>query len=279
MLERVERVERGRRYVQSYDDFRLFDGEYLPGRIRSVDSLGNERTEALLSRAYDIAVPSHPFDIPPDRRTIVEFPGTNGPVRLPARLVNGLFVIRVAINGHDADFLLDSGSGAVAIDPSLAETLALEHYGPHINATVGTYPESSAIVPQLAIGALRMTHVAVRVIPIPFRADARTKISGLLGFDFFAGATLRVDYDRGTVDAYAPGAYSAPHGWSALTLTLDDKITAVNLPDPDVEVSPQTFALEDADGLLGADLLHNVALWFDYRANAIHIKFAARGQR
>ena len=189
-----------------------------------------------------------------------------------------------------------------------------------------------------------MTRVAVRVIPIPFRADAHTKISGLLGFDFFAGATLRVDYDRGTVDAYSPGAYRAPDGWSALPITLDDKIPAVNarigpttahlridtganrtilftdfadraglsaadfadtatfagvggtgrgrvvqlrslevatvaLPDPDVEVSPQTFALEDADGLLGADLLHNVALWFDYRANAIHIRFAGHAQR
>ncbi len=335
-LVRKDRIERNRRYVITYDDFRPFDGTLVASRIRTVDSLGNESDQTLIARTFDTVEP-HVFEAPPNRRTLVDFPSSNASVRLPVRVVNGLLVARANVNGHSGDFLLDSGSSGIAIDTLAAEGFGLERYGTHANSTVGAYTESASVASSISLGALRLNHVAVRLIPIPFRPDAHTRIVGLLGFDFFADVAMHVDYERGIVDAYPPGAFRAPDAMTPVPVTLGDRTPAIharvanvvarlridtganrtllfsafaNRPDvattrlsklgsfagvggtgrgeivrvrsievanasmsePIVEVSDDDFAFENADGLLGADLLRNFDLWFDYRAGAVYVR-------
>ncbi len=229
LLVRLDRLERNRRFITTFDDFRPFDGESLPGHIRTVDSLGNERDQTLVSRSLDLTPDPADVAIVPSRRALVDFPPSLSLVRLPIRSVNGLLVVRVAVDGHPFDFLLDSGAAGIVIDPIVADTLGLERFGERVGATLGPFPESTSIIPNLAVGLLRMHGVVARVVPIPFRADERTRIAGLLGFDFFADIVVHVDLDHGLVEALHPAAFHAPPDLTAVPLALDDKQPAVNI--------------------------------------------------
>jgi hypothetical protein len=226
---RRDRVERNRRLVTTYDDFKPFDGAWLPSRIRSVDSLGNEREQTLVSRSLDNTPDPRDVAIPPSRRTLVDFPPNVTSVRLPARIVNGLLVVRVAVNGQPFDFLLDSGAAGIVIDPMVADSLGLERYGERLGSTVGPFPETTAIVPSIDVGLLHMRNVVSRVVPIPFRADDRTPIAGLLGFDFFAELVVHVNAQRGIVDALRPPAFRILADLTAIPLELDDKQPALHM--------------------------------------------------
>lgn len=226
---RVDKLEHNRRVVTTFDDFKPFDGELLPSHIRTVDSLGNEREQTLVSRTLDTTPDPGDVAIVPTRRTLVEFPPGYSAVRLPVRVVNGLLVVRVSLSGRPYDFLLDSGAAGIVIDPIVAESLGLERYGERIGATIGPFPETTAIVPSIAVGMLRMHNVVSRVVSIPFRADDRTRVSGLLGFDFFAEIVVHIDAAHGVFEALHPTAFRPSAELTALPLGLDDKQPAIGV--------------------------------------------------
>lgn len=222
-LTRIERVQKHRRFVTTYDDFRIFDGVPLPSHMRTIDSYGNVRDQTLLSRTLDLTPDPKDVEIPASRRTLVEFPAGTAVVRLPVRIANGLLVLRVAVGARSYDFLLDSGAAGIVVDPSVIDDARLERYGTRIGATIGTYSETTSIVPQMDIGPLKMHGVVVRVLTIPFVVDDHTHIAGLLGFDFFADSVVHIDIERGIVDAILPASFRPPSDTVAIPLALDDK--------------------------------------------------------
>lgn len=340
LLTRRDRIEKHRRYVTHYDDYKYYDGVADPSKIRSLDSFGNEREQTLTSRTYDWSPDVRDVEIPARRRDFVEFPASVTSARIPGRFVNGLFVVRVSVNGRPYDFLLDSGAAGIVIDPSVAEQANLERYGSRVGSTIGSFTESTAIVTTLGVGALKMQHVITRVVPVPFRIDDRTKISGLLGFDFFADAIVHLDYDRGIAEAIDKPAFKVEN-MTSVPLALDDKTPSVKahigsavarltidtganrtlvfsqfadradlagariaattrfrgvggtgngemtrihtfefanvtLSDTPVEIANDDFGSEDTDGILGADLLKNYEVFFDYPAGQLHVRRAKR---
>ncbi len=224
---RRERIERRRRYVTSYDDFHLVEGLPEASRVRQTDSLGNEREQTLITRAFDVTPDARDVEMPPSRK-LLDFPDKPTPVKLPVRFVNGLAVVRVAIGRSTYDFLLDSGAAGIVVDPAVVEQQNLERYGNRVGATLGAFPESSTIVPQIGVGTLKMRNVVARVVAVPFHPDDRTRIAGLLGFDFFADAVVHVDMERNLVEALAPERFRAPLDTTAIGLSLDDKTAAVH---------------------------------------------------
>ncbi|GAC1585139.1 MAG: hypothetical protein NVS3B7_20210 [Candidatus Elarobacter sp.] len=223
---RRERIERRRRYITTYDDYKLVEGVPEPSRIRQTDSLGNEREQILISRTLDETPAIRDVEVPSSRR-VVEFPEKQAVVRLPVRFVNGLAVARVVVARTAYDFLLDSGAAGIVVDPSLVEQQNLELYGRRIGATLGTFPESTTIVPQMSIGGLRMRNVVARVVTVPFRVDQRTHIVGLLGFDFFADTVVHVNVDRNLAEALPPERFRPPADTTGVAIALDDKTPAV----------------------------------------------------
>jgi len=224
---RREFLEKGRRYVTTFDDYRTFDGIPEPSRVRTIDSLGNERDLELLSRTLDLTPDSRDVDIPPSRRALVEFPAGVTSVHLPVRVVNGLGVVKVHIGLKDYDFLLDSGAAGIVIDPAIVDDAHLETYGSRVGATIGTFTETTGIVPLMTIGTLHMRAVVARVVSVPFHLDERTHIAGLLGFDFFLDTVVHVDLDHGTANAIAPAAFKPPTDAALIPLALDDRTPVV----------------------------------------------------
>jgi len=341
LLSRRDRLEKHRRFSTSYVDYKYYDGVAEPSKIKSIDSFGNEREQTLTSRTYDWTPDLRDVEIPTKHRDFVEFPANVNTVRLPGRFVNGLFVVRVGINGKPYDFLLDSGAAGIVIDPSIAEQAGIERFGNRIGATIGSYVESTAIVTTLSVGALKMQRVVTRVVPVPFRIDERTRVVGLLGFDFFADAIIHVDYDRGIAEAIDMPGFHAPENMTTVALALDDKTPTVKahvgnalarltidtganrtlvfagfadradlsseriaattrfrgvggmgngemarlrnfefanvaLTDTPVEISSDDFGSEDIDGILGADLLKNYDVYFNYPAAQVYVRRARR---
>jgi hypothetical protein len=224
---RRDYIEKGRRYTVAYDDYRTFDGIPEPSHVRTVDSFGNERDLTLLSRTLDLTPDPHDVDIPANRRTLVEFPAGVTTLHLPMRIVDGLCVVKVHIGLKDYDFLLDSGAAGIVIDPSIADDAHLETYGTRIGETVGTFTETTSVVPLMSVGGLRLRSVVARVVSIPFRLDDRTHITGLLGFDFFLDAVVHVDFDHGIANAISPVAFKPPTDATAIPLALDDRTPVV----------------------------------------------------
>jgi hypothetical protein len=227
-LVRREYVEKGRRYAVTFDEYRTFDGVPEPSHVRTIDSYGNERDLELLSRTLDLTPDPRDVDIPPSRRALVEFPPGAKTVHLPMRVVNGLCVIKVHIGTKDYDVLLDSGAAGIVIDPSVVDEQHLDTYGSRVSATLGTFTETTAIVPLMSVGALQLHGAVVRVVAVPFHLDDRTRIAGLLGFDFFLDAVVHLDLDHGVLSAIAPAAFKPPADATAVALQLDDKTPVVH---------------------------------------------------
>ncbi|MEA2688422.1 MAG: Aspartyl protease [Candidatus Eremiobacteraeota bacterium] len=225
-LVRREYIERRRRYTSTYDDYRSADGVQEPSRVRTTDSLGNEREQTLVNRSFDQTPEQRDVEMPPSRR-VVEFPEKQTAVRLPVRFANGLAVVRVIVGRGAYDFLLDSGAAGIVIDPSVVEQQNLERYGQRVGATLGSFPESTTIVPQMTIGGLRMRNIVARVVKVPFRVDDRSHIAGLLGFDFFADAVVHVNLAKNLAEAIPPERFHAPPDASVVGVALDDKTPAV----------------------------------------------------
>ncbi len=228
---RKDVILRRRRYMTTYDDYRIVDGVPEPSRVRTIDSLGNEREQILVNRTLDETPDASDLEMPADRR-LLEFPLASlhpGPVRLPVRFVNGLAVVRVVVENGVYDFLLDSGAAGIVIDPSVVQQQQLESYGRRVGATLGSFPETTTIVPQMTIGPLRMHNVVTRVVGMPFRPDDHTRIAGLLGFDFFADSVVHVDVAHGTVEVSSPDHFRAPLDTTGIPVALDDKTPAIRL--------------------------------------------------
>ncbi|MBV9439330.1 MAG: aspartyl protease family protein, partial [Candidatus Eremiobacteraeota bacterium] len=166
-------------------------------------------------------------EMPPARR-LIDFPERAGAVRLPVRFVNGLVVVRVIVGRRGGyDFVLDSGAAGIVVDPTLVEQQNLERLGQRVGSTLGTFPETTTIVPQVSVGPLRMRNVVARVVTIPFRVDDRTHLAGLLGFDFFADAIVHLNYAKSLAEALPPEHFRPPPDSVPVPLGLDDKTPAV----------------------------------------------------
>ncbi len=220
---RQDAVANHRRTTTVYEDFRVFDGVAEPSHIHTADSFGNERDQQLLSRTLDLTPDPKDVDIAPTRRTLVEFPSATPLVHLPIRLVDGLAVARVRIGLRAYDFLLDSGAAGIVIDPSVVDDQRLDTYGSRVGSTIGSFGETTAIVPTINVGLLKLRSVVTRVVSLPFHLDDHTRIAGLLGFDFFADSVVHLDLDHGVADAIAPSSFRAPADAQPVPLALDDR--------------------------------------------------------
>ncbi|MBV8082470.1 MAG: aspartyl protease family protein [Candidatus Eremiobacteraeota bacterium] len=229
LIDREEDVVAERRSVTVYDDFRPTDGEMRAWHHTVSDGHpNNDEDWTLTSLRNDVSVDPSELEIPADRRTLVEFPQGEPNVRLPARVINGYVIVRVTIDGHGLDFLLDSGAGDIALDSGLAPALHLQTIGRATQEIAGQFDRSNAIVHEIQIGDLRMHDIVVSTIPYQLKLFNDVKVVGLLGFDFIKNAALRIDYKNGTVDAFDPAVFEAPKDALSMPAAFDDGVPLVS---------------------------------------------------
>jgi hypothetical protein len=229
LIDRDEAVIAERRVVTDYDDFRSTGGSTESWHhVVSDGRPANNEEWTLTSLRLDQPVAGSALTIPQDRRTLVEFPAGTTVVHLPARIINGKVIVRLTVEGRGLDFLLDSGAGDIAFDADVAASLHLQNIGKATQEIAGQFDRSRAIVPEIDVGPLVMRDVVVSTLPFQASPDVATKVVGLLGFDFFKDAVVRIDYEKGTVDAFDPAGFAPPQSAVTLPVALDDGVPLVS---------------------------------------------------
>ena len=236
LLVRREAVVVDRRVVSTYEDFRAADGLTDARHLHISDGRPTNDEDWRLN-AVRVNPPLTPtdLDVPRSVRNLVEFPNGVSEVRLPARIARGKIIIRVWVQGRGLDFVLDSGSSGIVFDRGVTQLLRLPIFGRSTQTTAGSYEQTSTRVPEIGIGDLRLRNVVATSLPYTLNPAGDVKVVGLLGYDFIAGAALRVDYEHETVDAIRAESGWMPANAIVLPAALDDGVPYVAARLGDVE--------------------------------------------
>jgi predicted aspartyl protease len=209
---RRDRISGSETTTYTYDDFRTVAGQTKPWHWTARD--GDPQDDAEDRIVSDDAGPVTEADlaIPPPRRNLTDFPEGKTSVSLPVRKVDDQFIAHVYVGSRALDLVIDTGASGIVLDDAAVALLGLKTYGSYTNAAnAGRYKTTSAIVPEMDIGDLKMHDVVVHTIPhFPDDHPGQYILSGLLGFDFIASVVLKMDYEHSQVTAIDPSAFSPP---------------------------------------------------------------------
>lgn len=230
-LVRRETSYLGHLVVTTYEDFRTVNGVTLAfKRTVSDGHPENDYVETTTKLEIGVPVAEGEVAIPGSRRLPVKLPDGVSSVRLPARMDDyGRIIVRVTINGRGLDFQLDSGASGIVLDRDVARQLGLTTSGRWSNTVAGTFVSTNAVVPRAQVGPITMSDLVVEALPFNYQNDWNTKVVGLLGFDFIAGAVLKIDYANGTVDAIPSEKFTPPENGVVLDAILDDNVPMITM--------------------------------------------------
>lgn len=229
LVRREESVDR-ERVVWVYDDFRTTDGAVQPWHEHYTDGTADDEfDERTTSLAYGVTIQQKALAVPTSSPGLRFPPGVTD-VRVPAVFDDeGDIVVRIMIGGRGLDLQLDSGTSDIVIDSGTASTLGLPTFKTRGHTTSASFETTSALVPQMTIGPFSMQNIAIECLPFTDNPDAAHKVVGLLGYDFFAGAVVKIDYMNHTVDAIDPATFKLPPGQSfTVPVRLDDRVPMVD---------------------------------------------------
>jgi len=225
----------GRVFHLDYSDFRPSPG----GRRRAwaehgADDRGNVYEAKLTADTSGAPIDDATLAIPPDTRTLVEFPAGQDQVHLPASVDFGRIHVTVTVNGYPLTFLLDSGASGIFINPEAAKEIGLRSYGSSAMTVAGTFAFTRVIAPTVQVGAITMHDVVMGTVPLDSWETQNDRVVGLLGYDFIAGAALRITYGdeltSGQVDAIRPDVFTAPPlATATMPVRLNQQVPVVHV--------------------------------------------------
>jgi hypothetical protein len=214
-----------------FDDYRTTAGVVQPYHIGLSMVAGRHEEHAdyrLVKFNGTGVVKTAELAIPANLRRLDEFPAGNVSVELPAKFIDSDIIVRLNVGGRGLDFVLDSGSSGIVFDRGVAQSLGLKRYGEQVATTAGTYVQSQIIVPEIAVGSIKMHDVAAYSLPFNYQAREDVKVVGLLGFDFIDDAVIKVDYFNKKVTAIEPSRFEPDFpDASAIPASLDDQVPVV----------------------------------------------------
>lgn len=146
-------------------------------------------------------------------------------VPLPAHFGEGDIILRTVVNGRGFDFLLDSGTTQIILDDGVAKRLG-------IRSTLG-----HALVKELTVGSARLENASVLTVPL-----GGFGVQGILGYDFFAGHVVHIDYRHERVELIDRSGFSAPAMARALDAWYGEGLPLIAVPFGDTV--GQRFALD-----------------------------------
>jgi hypothetical protein len=226
LIDRVEAVRDGRRTTTTLADYRLTKGLKEPWHVHWTDGFAtNDGDEIMQSLAIGDPVAAAQTSVPAPGPPLFAAPSTL--TAIPATIEDDRIVIAAKLGGHSVHFLMDSGADGIVIDRDIVDAVGIKRYGKMTGETAGAYAESSAVIPEFAVGSLSLHNVHVRALPfVQYAADGKP-VAGLLGYDFICNAVWHVDYQHGTVEVIDPQAFVPPAGAKALSVRFDDRVPAV----------------------------------------------------
>jgi predicted aspartyl protease len=191
-----------------FSDWRDVSGHHFP--FKSVVSNGDhafDTTQVTTSVSLAGPIPDQVF-APLVPRSIA----MSAPETLNLELDQGHLYAPVTIAGHHYTFLLDTGAQDIVLNKHVAADLGL--------APIGAFEASGATrtgglqivkVDEIDIGSGKLTNIVASTIDLGASTEGAFRIDGVLGYPFFAAATVQLDYDAKTMTFGPPGSV-APLG-------------------------------------------------------------------
>lgn len=143
------------------------------------------------------------------------------PEALPARLVaaSGHMLVRIAVNGVEGWFILDSGAEEMVLLPEFARRAGAEALGTYALASIAGVEQATVVqLDTVDIGPLRLLNntatITQALAELP--ATLGDSVDGIIGAHLFGRACVTLDLQLGTV-TIAPSA-PARDGWLPLTI-------------------------------------------------------------
>lgn len=211
------------RHVTTYGDYRTSFGDTRAYQRHSSD--GRTDNDSEMTVASFIKLPAAPDMRIPQSRSLFTFSSLE-PVVLPTTFQGDAIIVRLNVNGRGLDFMLDSGSTDILIDPGVARQLGLTLYGKFSGTMGGSFDLSQTIVPLATIGNVQLKNAVFGVGPVSEQAGG-SRVVGLLGYDFLASAIVGIDFKHQTVTAYPAGVVPTHDPVSEIPAQLDDGVPRV----------------------------------------------------
>jgi predicted aspartyl protease len=153
--------------------------------------------------------------------------GGRDSVPIPAKFTDDGIIVPVTIGGRTLDFLLDSGSSDLLIDPGIAGELGMRSSGAEQYSFAGDFTMANARAPSVSVGGLTAGNVAFSTAHFEEQLTG-SRVVGLLGADFFASGVVAVNFTKKTLTmmrALPPDL--AASGWEATPIRLDSQVPMV----------------------------------------------------
>jgi len=225
-LIRIEYDAGDRRLVTTFADFRTSDGWTRPWHIHTTFGVAEEDVDAtLLSVTTGADVGPGDVAIPRDRRQLGEWPNGVTRTELAATFIQKHIIVRLNIQGRDADFLLDSGASGSILDRGFARGLGILPPGTAAGDKASR-ERSDVIVWEMHAGAMRMHDFAAKSLPFSWHLrDPNMRIAGLIGYDLFDAAVVHIDYPHHRVELIDRNAFSLPQDdFTEVDVSLQDGV-------------------------------------------------------
>ncbi|MFY9884135.1 MAG: pepsin/retropepsin-like aspartic protease family protein [Candidatus Cybelea sp.] len=220
LLDRLEMTDYdGHQQVWQYDDYRSVSGRTMPHAIAYEQDGSSVTLETTLSSCERVAPSSLDLTIA-QSRPLFDL-GDRDSVVIPARFTDNGIIVTVSIGGRGLDFILDSGSSELLIDPEVASDLGMNSTGAMRVSFAGDFTLANARAPDFTVGGLTARNVAFSTAA--FEEDLPgQRVVGLLGTDFIASGALKIDFEKKSLTLLrSVPADLGSSGWSALPLRMD----------------------------------------------------------
>ncbi|MGP6157987.1 MAG: aspartyl protease family protein [Vulcanimicrobiaceae bacterium] len=142
--------------------------------------------------------------------------------------VDGHDYAPVTIAGRSFNFLLDSGSQNIVIDRRVAQALGLVQVGAlEASGAARTGGLQVARLAELDVGSGKLRDLVVTTLDLRSSTKGAFHIDGILGYPFFAAATVRIDHANGSMTFGPPG--SLPSSGERIALETDRALPETHL--------------------------------------------------
>jgi hypothetical protein len=182
--------EGARTVVTSFEDFATAGGMRRAKRWHVRDDSPHDDLDVTLESVDAQPVDDAAVAIPETQRVFAPLePSSRGVVTLPAHFDHDRISIDVMLDGHRSAMVLDTGTASITLDVATARRYGWQPVLEH------------ATVPRMTVGGVGLSNVST--LAIPFIWD---RTAGILGYDFFFGHVVHVDYANQRVELLTPEA-------------------------------------------------------------------------
>ena len=203
MIDSVSYVDGDRDSTVDFYDYRVVAGGLVAYKqVQSDGDRAYDITETVSVASADLPIDPSVFTVPASSQF-----QSDTPVTVPLVERRGAYFVPVQMNGHDYEFLLDSGSQAIIVDSRVAAANQLVPQGAlEIAGTKRTSGLGVAVLDALRVGGALLPVRVATVLDLGAVSGGKFPIDGILGYPFFAAAEVRIDPDRSIMTIAKPGA-------------------------------------------------------------------------